>query len=92
MKINFAISAMISGDGEVEMDEHSDHVFIRPVKVSPVITIISEHQLTEEDNARIKMLALHQLCLQATAKVQPNGAKILSSTPINMNPTSGEQN
>jgi len=92
MKVNFTITAMLHTTGECELVGQDDHIFVHPVNIHPVITLISEESLDEPSKERIRMMALHQLVLRAVEKVVPDGVEIQSTTPINMSPIDGEKN
>ncbi len=91
-KVSFSIVALLHATGEVEMNETDDHVFIHPVVVMPVITIISPEKVEDADKDRIKMMALHQLVRSGLEKVTPKGIKVMAPIDINMTPSNEESN
>lgn len=90
-KINFTITAMLSTSGEATIGEKNDDIFVNTVNITPVFTIISSDGVSQEDQNRIRMLALHSLVQHALKKLSDN-VQVKSVMQINMNPTSGESN
>ena len=90
-KIKFVITTMCHANGEIDMGDKDDHIFIHPIDVYPLVTIISEHELTEEETARVKLMALHQQMLHVLRKVTPTGMPMEEIADINMAPPTGER-
>lgn len=92
-KIRYVVTAMVHAEGEVELDvQGKDNIFIKSPRVWPVATVICESPLKEEDLAKIKLMALHQLLTHALAKCTPEGLQVEQTMPINMNPVEGDKN
>lgn len=83
IKVKFFITTMVHSEGEVELgSDGQDIIHIKVPEFSPKCTIISEDLLSEEDQARVKLMALHQQ-METTAKaVRPVGMKVESNHPI----------
>lgn len=83
VKARFVITTMVHSEGEVELGENGEDVIhIKVPQFSPVCTIISENELSEEDQARIKLMALHQQMTTTLKAVTPSGMKVESNHPI----------
>ncbi len=92
MKVKFVATAMLSVEGEAQLGDANSNIFTKPVKIWPVITLISPEAMTDEQKAQLQLMALHQLVLQALTLVTPKGMQVESTSPVDMSPTEGEKN
>lgn len=86
-KVKFTIVTLLHCTGEVNFGDKENHIFIDPVTVLPIVTILGD--LNEEEQSQVKLMALHQVLTAALKKLDSMNDKILSSSPIDMNPPSG---
>lgn len=95
MEIKFSITAAIHSSGEAKLsieEGGEESIFVTAPVISPFVTLISGDQLAPQDRDRLKMMILHSLIKATLEKLEAMGMRADATVPINMTPTTGEQN
>ena len=91
-KTSFSITVTLHTSGDVTFQAEEQHIFIKNIAIAPYVETFGP-VLSAEDEARVRLMALHIVLCKAADRIKASMDKELKhSVDINMNPTEGETN